>query len=77
MVYGYQPSTSTARLIPMVGAMADASDDRLTLITDIRDVINQLLKISKERMAAGSTRIAPIFQPGDLVCISMKGLHIR
>ena len=60
----------------MVGATADAAN-RLTLIADIRDVANQLLKLSKERMAAGSTRIAPIFQPGDLVYLSTKGLHIR
>ena len=28
-------------------------------------------------MAASSTRTAPIFQPGDLVYLSTKGLHIR
>ena len=28
-------------------------------------------------MAARSTRIAPIFQPGDLAYFSTKGLHIR
>ena len=51
--------------------------DRLTLITDIQDVVNQLLKLSKERIGARSTRIAPFFQPGDLVYFSTKVLHIR
>jgi hypothetical protein len=60
----------------MVGATADAVD-RLTFITDMRDVVTQLLKLSKERMAARSTRTAPHFQPGDLVYLSTKGLHIR
>ena len=75
-MYGYQPSTPTDRLLPMVGATGDAVD-RLTLIADIRDVVNQLLKLSKKMMAARSTRTAPVFQPGDLVYLSTKGLHIR
>ncbi len=75
-MYGYQPSTPVDRLLPMDGAKAHAAD-RLPLIVDIRDVVNQLLKLSKERMAVRSTRAAPIFQPGDLVYLSTKGLHIR
>ena len=63
-------------MLPMVGATAVAAD-RLALIADIRDVVIQLLKLSKERMAARSTRTAPIFMPGDLVYLSRKGLHIR
>ena len=50
---------------------------RLTLIADIRDGVNQLQKLYKERMAARSTRTAPIFLPRDLVYLSTKGLHIR
>jgi len=77
VMYGYQPSTPVDRLLSMVGATIDATD-RLTLIVDIRDVINQLLKLSiKERMATRLTRTAPSFQPRDLVYISTKGLHIR
>ena len=76
VVYGYQPSTPVDRLLPMVGATADAAN-RLTMITDTRDVVNQLLKLSKERMAARSTRTAPVFQPEVLVYLSTKGLHIR
>jgi len=72
-MYGYQPSTPADRLLPMVGATAD-STDRLTLIADIRDVVNQLLKLSKESIAVRSTRTAPIFQPGDLVYLSTKGV---
>jgi hypothetical protein len=58
--YGYQPSTPVDRLLSMVGATADAVD-RLRLIADIRDVVNQLLQLSKERIAAKSTRTAHIF----------------
>jgi hypothetical protein len=76
VIYGYPPSTPADRLLPMDGATADA-DDRLTLIANIRDVVNQPLELSKERMATRSTRTAPIFQPGDLVHLSTKGLHIR
>jgi hypothetical protein len=76
VMYGYQSSTPVDRLLPMVGATVDAAD-RSTLIANIRDVVNQLLKLSKERMAARSTMTATIFQPGDLVYLSTKGLHIR
>ena len=56
-------STPADHLLPMVGATTDAAD-RLTLIAYIRDVVNKLLKLSNERMAARSTRIAPIFFAG-------------
>jgi len=72
VMYGYQPSTLVDRLIPMDGAATDATN-RFTLITDIRDVIKQLLNLSKERLATGSTRTTPIFQPGDLIYLSTKG----
>ena len=39
--------------------------------------VHQLLKLSKERMSVTSTRTAPLLQPGDLVYLSTKGLHIR
>ena len=66
-MYGYQPSTPTAdRLLPLVDATSGVTY-RLILIADIRDVVNQLLNLCKEKMATRSTRTAPIFQPGDLV----------
>ena len=68
-------STLADLLLPLVGATSDAIDS-LTLIADIRDVANQILKLSKERTAARSTRSAPIFEPGDLVYLSTKALHI-
>jgi len=57
---GFQPSNLADRLLLLDGATTDAGD-RLTLIEKIRNVVNQLLKLSKERMAGISTRIAPIF----------------
>ena len=47
------------------------------MITDIRDIVYQLINFSKERMAARSTRTAPLYQPDDYVYLSTKGLHIR
>ena len=76
VMYGYKPSTPADHLLSMDGATAGAAD-RLTLIADIRDGVNQLLRLSKEKMAAKSHRIAFIFQPGDLVYLSTKGLHIH
>ena len=75
-MYGFQPSTLADRLLPLAGATA-AAIDRLTLIVPIRDVVNQILKLSKERMAAKSTRVVSIFQPVDLVYLLPKELHIR
>ena len=75
-MYGFQPSTHAHRLLPLSGATAEEGD-RLTMITDIRDVVHQLIKLSKERMIARSTRAAPLFQPDDCVYLSKKGLHIR
>ena len=72
VMYGYHPSTPADRLLRLAGATANV-DDRLTLIIDIRGVVNQILKLSKESMALRSTRTAPIFQPGDLVYLLTKG----
>ncbi len=75
-MYGFQPSTHANRLLPLTGATAE-DVDRLNMIRDIRDVIHQLIKLSKERMATRSTRTAPLFQPDDYVYLSKKGLNIR
>jgi hypothetical protein len=50
-MYGYRPLTLVDRLLPLSIATTDASD-RLTLIADIQNMVNQVLKLSKERMAA-------------------------
>ena len=76
VIYGFQPSTPADRLLPLTGATADAAD-RLTNIVEIRDVVKQLLILSKERMAARTTRSPPNFNVGDLVYLSTRGLHIR
>ena len=51
IMYGFQPSTPAEIHLPLVGATAEAAG-RLTTIRDIRDVVHQLIKLSKERMAA-------------------------
>ena len=75
-MYGFQPSTHVDRLLPLTGATAEASD-RLAMITDIRNVVHQLIKLSKEQMAARSTRTTPLFQPDEYVHLSTKGLNLR
>jgi hypothetical protein len=76
VMYGFQPSTHVDRLLPLIDATAEAVD-RLTMIKDIRDVVHQLIKLLKERMVARTTRTALLFQPGDYVYLSTKGLNIR
>ena len=75
VMYGFQPSTLADRLLRLTSATVEVAD-RLTMIKDIRDVVHQLIKLSKERMAIRSTRIAPLFQPDDYVYLSTKGLNI-
>ncbi len=72
VMYGFQPSTPADRLLPLAGAIANASD-RLTNIVEIRDVGKQLLILSKERMTARTTRSPPNFNVGDLVYLSTRG----
>jgi hypothetical protein len=72
----FQPSTPADQLLPLMGATTDATD-RLTQISEVRDVVKQLLILSKERMKARTTRSAPLFHVGDLVFLSTKGLNIR
>ena len=75
-MYGFQPSTHANRILPLTGATAEGAD-KLTMIRDIRDGVHQLIKLSKERMAARSTRTPPLFQPEYYVYLSTKGLNIR
>jgi len=44
VMYGFQPSTPTDRHLPLTGATAEAANV-LTMITDIRDVVRQLIKL--------------------------------
>jgi hypothetical protein len=46
-MYEFQPSTSTDRLLLLAGSIANAAE-RLTNIVEIRDVVNQILIISKK-----------------------------
>ena len=47
VMYGFQPSTPADQLVPLTGATAEAAN-RLTMITNIRDVVHQLIKLPKE-----------------------------
>jgi len=61
-------NTYADRLLPLTSATEEAAD-RLIMITNIRDVVCQLIKLSKERMAATA--------PEAHVYLSTKGVHIR
>ena len=76
VTYGFQPATPADRLLPLTGAPASVAD-RLTDLVSVREVVRELLILSKQRMAARSSRPAPVFCPGDLVYLSSKGLHIH
>jgi hypothetical protein len=51
--------------------------DRLIDLASVRDVVRELQTLSKQQMAARSSRPSPIFVEGDLVFLSSKGLHIH
>jgi hypothetical protein len=58
--YGFQHATLADRLLPLVGARASVAD-RLTDLASTRDVVRELLTLSKQRMAARSSRTTPTF----------------
>jgi hypothetical protein len=76
VTYGFQPAPSVDRFLPLIGAPALVAD-RLTELANIREVVRELLTLSKQRMAARSSRPAPTFVVGDFVFLSSKGLHIH
>ena len=63
VIYGFQPATPADRLLPLTGAPAFVAD-RLTELANVREVVHELLTISKQRIAARSSRPAPIFCGG-------------
>jgi orotate phosphoribosyltransferase len=74
--YGFQTATHADRLRPITWAPTSAVD-RLTNLASTRDVVRELLTLSKHRMVARSSRPAPIFVVYDFVFLSSKGLHIH
>jgi hypothetical protein len=46
-------------------------------LTSVRDVVREILTLSKQRMAARSFQTPPIFVVGDFVFLSSKDLHIH
>jgi hypothetical protein len=53
-------------LLTLSGAHAHV-DERLTELASVRDVVRELLILSKQRMAARSSKPAPTFVKGDIV----------
>jgi len=73
---GFQLATLVDRLIPITRAPASIAN-RLIDLASIRDVVRELLTVSKQRMTARSSRSATIFFVGDFVFLSSKGVHIH
>ena len=71
VTYGFQPSTPTDRLLPLTGAPAPFAD-RLTELANVREVVRELLTLSKQRMAARSCRPAPTFVVSDFFSFPLK-----
>jgi len=46
-------------------------------LASVRDVVREILTLSKQRVAAGSSRPTSIFDCGDFALISSEGLHIH
>jgi hypothetical protein len=46
-------------------------------LASVRDVVQELLTLSMQRMTARSSRPPPIFVVGDFAFLSSKGLHIH
>ena len=70
--YGFQPTTLANILLPLTGTPAPAYE-RLTNLASVRDVVRELLTLSKQRMAARCSKPAPTFVVGDFVFFSLKG----
>jgi hypothetical protein len=69
--YGFQPATPADRLLPLSGAPAPVAD-RLTELANVREVIRELLTLSKQRMVARSSKSAPTFVVGDFFSFLLK-----
>ena len=75
--YGYQPPAPVDLMLPLDGIPASAAD-RLQNIRDTQMVVKELLQLSKEKQAAkGSASVVPVFEAGDYVKVSTKGLRIK
>jgi hypothetical protein len=62
--YGFHPTTHADRLLPLIGAPAPIAE-RLTALASVKNIVRELLTLSKQRMAARSSRPAPIFSVGE------------
>ena len=69
VTYGFQPATPADGLLPLTGAPVPVAD-RLTKLANVREVVREILTLSKQRMAARSSRPARTFVVGDFAILS-------
>jgi len=74
--YGFLPAAHADRLLQLNGAPTFVVE-RLTVLASVRDVLRELLTLSKQRMDARSYKPTPTFVVGDFVFLPPKGLHIH
>jgi len=72
--YGFWPTTHAYKLLPLTGAPAHAGD-RLTELASDRDVVRELLTLSKQRMVARSSR-QHLFLPLVILCSYLRSVQI-
>ena len=68
--------THVDRLLPLTSAIAPIAE-RLTKLASVRDIVRELLTLSKQRMAARFSRLAPTVVVSYFVFFSSKRLHIH
>ncbi len=62
VMYGFKPFTLAHHLLLLIRATAEAAN-KLTTIADIKGYVYELIKLSKERLAVGSTRTSCTYFP--------------
>jgi hypothetical protein len=64
----YPPTTLVDRLLSVIGAPALIIVDRLSNSSNVSHVVRELLILTKQRMASRSSRLAPTFVLGVMLC---------
>jgi len=78
ITYGYNPPGPADLLLPNTSTTSNTvANDRLQNLHDTQAVVKELVYLSKQRMVARSDTKLPVYNPGDLVYVSTKGLRIK
>ena len=73
---GFNPPLPVDRMLPQDGTNAEAAV-RLEHMRDVQEVTKELLRLSKDKMAAQADQPVREFNVGDYVFLSTKGLRLK